>query len=434
MALKHSVTYILTQKTEKNKPTSIRCYVRYDAGRSIFNTGQKIEPRHFNPKTQEARVTSMFDGSEINNKLSEITEFVRNKFESYYDFPDHREFEGICKAFVKSGYRRETEPKTTEAALDLIGFIEKLKLDSENGTRLLTKGPRKGQRYMPDTLKAYSNTVMVLRKYADHLGVRGFEFDDINIDWYDRFSDFFYNVLGNTVAYFGLVIRVIKTAMEEARELGFHNNEAYKSRRFIKPSYESDTVYLTTDQLKVLQEFEYMPSQQYLDNARDLFLVGCWTGLRFSDFSTLRPEDLQDGYIRIKAQKTSERIAIPYHPMLRKIIDKNGGDLPRAISNQKLNDYIKDAVREAGITHEVKVRKNIAGRDKYQTFTFDRLVTTHAARRSFATNMFKKGIPSLLIMAITGHRTEAAFLRYIRVNNEEKAQLMAELWKTIKWD
>lgn len=434
MSLKHSVKFVLAQKSEKSKLTVIRVYVRFNSGRSIFNSGVRVEPRHFNPNTQEARVTSMFDGSEINKRLSDITDFVKRKFEGYFDFPDHKEFEALCKEFVKSGYRKEADPISSPVAYDLIGFIDKLKTDSENGVRLLTKGPRKGQRYMPDTLKAYSNTVMILRKYADHLRVTGFGFDEINLEWYDRFSEFFYTTLGNTVAYFGLVIRVIKTAMEEARELGLHTNDAYKSRRFIKPSYESDTVYLTIEQLKTLQEFDFKPSQQYLDNARDLFLVGCWTGLRFSDFSTLRPEDLQDGYIRIKAQKTSERIAIPFHPMLRKIIEKNGGGLPRAISNQKLNDYIKDAVKEAGITYPVKVRKNIAGKDEYQTFTFDRLVTTHAARRSFATNMFKKGIPPLLIMAITGHRTEAAFLRYIRVSNEEKAQLMAELWKAIKWD
>jgi len=56
------------------------------------------------------------------------------------------------------------------------------------------------------------------------------------------------------------------------------------------------------------------------------------------------------------------------------------------------------------------------------------MVTTHTARRSFATNMYKMGIPSITIMAITGHRTETAFLKYIKVTPQEHAEKMRDIW------
>ena len=60
------------------------------------------------------------------------------------------------------------------------------------------------------------------------------------------------------------------------------------------------------------------------------------------------------------------------------------------------------------------------------------LVTTHTARRSFATNQFLNGVPTLSIMAITGHKTEKAFMKYIKVTPDDHAKIMANIWNKRK--
>lgn len=81
------------------------------------------------------------------------------------------------------------------------------------------------------------------------------------------------------------------------------------------------------------------PHFLHLDRVRDLFLVGCWTGLRFSDFSRIAPENIKGDFIEIETQKTAEPVVIPIHTTVKQIMKKYKGkypnSLPPAISNEK---------------------------------------------------------------------------------------------------
>ena len=103
--------------------------------------------------------------------------------------------------------------------------------------------------------------------------------------------------------------------------------------------------------------------------------------------------------------------------------------MPEPITNQKFNEYIKEVAKRAGITQLENQTRTSGGKLITEQFPKHDLVTSHTGRRSFATNMYKRGIPSLTIMSITGHNTEKSFLKYIKVKQEEHAQLMAAAWK-----
>jgi integrase len=112
------------------------------------------------------------------------------------------------------------------------------------------------------------------------------------------------------------------------------------------------------------------------------------------------------------------------------ILDKYDYQPPKPISNQRFNDYIKEVAQLAGLEDEIMTAhtQQEAGeftpgrvetrRPKWQA------ITAHTARRSFATNMYKRGFPTLAIMAITGHKTEKSFLTYIKVSEAENAALL----------
>jgi integrase len=103
--------------------------------------------------------------------------------------------------------------------------------------------------------------------------------------------------------------------------------------------------------------------------------------------------------------------------------------MPEVISNQKFNDYIKDACKLAKIDGIETFTRTVGGKLITEKKPKYDLVSSHTCRRSFCTNMYKRGLPTIMIMSISGHKTEKSFLKYIKVKQEEHAEMMAKAWK-----
>lgn len=103
---------------------------------------------------------------------------------------------------------------------------------------------------------------------------------------------------------------------------------------------------------------------------------------------------------------------------------KEGDNLPSPMSNQKFNEYIKEVARKVGLTESVRMKRTEVGKEQTIEKAKYEFISSHTARRSFATNMYKRGFPTLIIMNITGHTTEKSFLKYIKVGKAENAELM----------
>jgi integrase len=129
-----------------------------------------------------------------------------------------------------------------------------------------------------------------------------------------------------------------------------------------------------------------------------------------------------DYFIKMVTQKTKELVIIPCNPIVLKIFNKyetNANMLPRAMSNQKFNDYIKEVCALAGLTEKGRLSKT-------PELPLCDLVSSHTARRSFATNHYLQGFPPIDLMKITGHKTERSFLKYIRVSKLDTAKRLNE--------
>lgn len=154
--------------------------------------------------------------------------------------------------------------------------------------------------------------------------------------------------------------------MKAANEQELTDNTKYQL--FKNVSEESQAIALSENELDILARFDFSSSAR-LERTRDLFLVGCWTGLRFSDFTRIREENIKDDMITIQQQKTNEFVTIPLHPVFLRIWEKYNGNLPGNISNQKFNDNLKDVCREAGLTEHVI--KSITKGGKKQTTIYE---------------------------------------------------------------
>jgi integrase len=180
-----------------------------------------------------------------------------------------------------------------------------------------------------------------------------------------------------------------------------------------------------------LQQLENTKLPPYLERVRDCFVLFAWTGCRYSDLEKIGKTDIKNGFITFRQQKTNNKVVIPLHPVVAEILEKYNYDLPEPITNQKFNEYIKEACKRAEINSIETMTRTVGG--KLETITFDKHegVTSHTGRRSFATNMYLQKLPSYMIMSVTGHKTEKSFLKYIKVTQQEHAAMMKEAWKNI---
>ncbi|MBB3055837.1 site-specific integrase [Mucilaginibacter gotjawali] len=318
---------------------------------------------------------------------------------------------------------------------DVITFFDKIIEDSKSGKRLISTGKNKGSRYSRNSIKNYGIALSALQRYMKYSKINALNFEDINKDFYEDFRFYCYSVEQKEKSTFAGYIKDIKTVMSESNTTGFNTKD------FVMPSYEADTLYLNADQINKISALDLSDKTKFfkavkgkevvninysvLDKVRDLFLIGSYTGLRFSDYSTLEPSNINGNFINIKQIKTGGRVTIPIMSRLHPVLNKYPGELP-TMSNQKFNDYIKYVSELAGLTELITVKNTKGNTDNESIKPLYSLVTSHCCRRSYATNMFKAGIPPMLIMSATGHKTETSFLKYIRATNDDKAKLLSE--------
>lgn len=251
---------------------------------------------------------------------------------------------------------------------------------------------------------------------SEYFGDKNPTFDDINYAFSEEFIEWM-DDRGLSPNTRGSHIKFVKAAMNEAFKNKLHKNEDF--RTFRKETEQIDSVYLTNEEVTKLAELPLCGIQKIV---RDVFIVGCHTGMRFSDYSRLTTNDITNGVIHIITQKCKTPVDLPAHPRVVNILNAYGGALPK-LAIQKLNSEIKGICKEAGITESVLVRKS--GKhircEKYD------LVSSHTARRTGLTNMYKAGIPTYRCMMVSGHKTEQVFLtHYLRITQEENAEFLKD--------
>ncbi|MBA7533404.1 Tyrosine recombinase XerC [subsurface metagenome] len=220
----------------------------------------------------------------------------------------------------------------------------------------------------------------------------------------------------------------MKRILNEASLPEVNINKFVFYKRFKVFQEDTDAIYLNEEELQAMYKLD-LSNEPCLDHVRDLFLVGAWTGLRFSDLSNIQAKNIQGDYIHIQTRKTGQKVVIPIHWMVKAIMakykDRFENNLPSGINNWKMNSCLKEIARKLD---ELKVKESIkytkAGKTIQMKKEKAEMVTAHTARRSFATNMYKRGVPVIAIMGVTGHRTETSFLRYIKVTPDEHAKIM----------
>jgi integrase len=367
------------------------------------------------------------ENKNIDNKISNIESALRKEFQNYIlsgTIPTIIQLRNFLDKLLN---KKTTTVTVTKALKSLIGYYEEFIDDMKSGKRINRKGAHRGMSMTTGYIKSHGTTVTNLKNYQKlHNARKELKFEDITLEWYHTFVQMLkqQNKAFNTI---GSQIKNVKNFLKYSYGKGWHKNTIYTHEDFIVLREETDHIYLTETELVKIYKLN-LSGNKRLENVRNLFVLACNTGLRYSDLSNLKPTDVvkdDSGYIlNVKTQKTSKLVSIPLKKCVVEILHKYNWNLPKPISNQKMNSYLKEIGEKAGINQDVELSKTYNNKSTGVTKPKYSFISSHTARRTLATNMYLNGFEESDIMSITGHKDVKIFKLYLKAESLHRAQKM----------
>ncbi len=410
---------IRKNKSAINKDGTSILFLRYThKGKTAYFTTKKSIPIEFwNQEGQ--RVKGSYHGhSTLNMYLSKFRQQIENIVNKAL-FDSIEPTTNYVRNLYDSKYNDKEKEKKQEMDLSFEQFTVQFIEESKRTKK-------------PSTIRSYNDFINVLDLYKKSRRKKTLVWESFDMDWYYDFMDFYVYERGANNNTFGKMIKTLKTFLNAATDQGFNSNLEFRNRRFKVYQEEVTNIYLNEDEIQRILQLD-MSKDLKRQTIRDLFVIGCYTGLRFGDFKQINEKNISDDRLKIKTQKTGKYVIIPFHPIVKKIISRYNGSLPKSYCNNVVNAELKIIGQQANFNEDV-IQVRMHGTERKETrYKKWQLISTHCARRSFATNLFKQGFPAISIMKITGHKSEKTFMRYIKVTEDEVATMLEQHWnKSLK--
>ena len=422
-----NVCFNLKSTSDPKADRLIYATFRYDGSKSPFkySTGEKVPAKYWDKKSQKVKNVNASAGFlGINERLS----IIENQIKDIYKENDYGNITRDQFRKTLDILRGKVKPEEPKPQYSFISFVERyIKQRKESPT---------GQR---GTWKTWQNTLNIIKDYSKTIGqydtkTDAYSLDFHHIDWDFRieFVNYLHNTKNHSINYASKVIQVFTQFLNEANrrevsDIKIHKVKGWHIKKTKVPKFR-----LTFDELNQLNkgkaEDPYTARERL---AVDLFLIGAYTGLRYSDFSRLKPDHIiiEDGIkmIDIRTKKVDEDVVIPIFPVLESILDKYDY-APPYLHDQGLNLAIKTAADKAKIQRTVIWHHTTGGKKQQEEFFIKDKISSHCARRSFASNFYELGIPAAQLMKITSHSTEKQFFTYICSDGKDNAK---ELYRAV---
>ena len=414
------------RQPKSERPTNIYLIVRINQKQAKLSTGVKVYPEHWNIKKQEAYISCRLTESDnINNTIAnkKLLE-LRSQFEEFKrylcDNPSELKncWDLLRKYIYKNNMQRTNKINAIHWLRDIIANDKTIKTSGEH---------KRGS-----TMETY---LIVLKDFQTFLKEKGqdtISFDDINLALIKEYETYLFNkkVKGERTTATSTVgnkcvqlIGIIKRA-EPYNLIDIHEAKLDKYSKPRSRQGNENEIYLTEEEINKIHSLK-LPYKEEV--ARDIFILQCWTGQRFSDIKSLNKgivkETSNGKVLEIVQQKKTHRVTIPLFPIALEILEKYKFNLPEISENTMLR-YLKKIGLKAVLTDQHIVTEDRGGSVTNTTKQRWELIGTHTAQRSYISNMLKRGYDSHLLMKITGHTTEEAFKRYVKVSSRDAASVI----------
>lgn len=412
----------LKSHKDENSPVLVVLVYRYqnpetrERIRLVYSTGEKVIPKYWDQGRGKAKVVrNHHEYSEVNDRLSKLEVIVKAIFQEF-------DLGKISKEDFKLeiDYRTEKKDRPVEPVSNqVIPFMQFV--DQFINDRIAKPNARRG------TWKMFRTMYNHLQAYSTEKGIV-LNYDDFDNQFQSDFENWlFAPPRKHSINYAAKMFSILRQFLHAATREEYNTKMTFTQWQSLTKVKTKKPV-LSFEELKTLYELDLSKNKK-LERVRDLFLIGAYSGLRFSDFTRIEPQHIihEDGVsmIEIWTKKTDTQVVIPLIPELQNILERYNYKSPKSISNQKMNDYLKDVFQVAEFNDEVVVKKTKGGRITEEIYQKWQLAQSHMARRSFATNFYELGIPAGDLMLITGHSTEKQFFEYINTDKRKNAKRIA---------
>lgn len=408
------VRYNLKSILDQSKPTLISAVFRYNSKRLVYSTRINIAPKNWNSKKQSPKSAFHFY-ADIKSQLDKITFTIHKIYKEFRDANnlDILEIE-LFKEHLDIALGRIVIPGSNEDH-DVLSYIE-------YHIEQIKQDPKANFRTAQKYLTLYNNL------FSFRPGK--IPFNAITEDFWEQYSNWRYNnTRTKSQNTLNKDLSCLKLIMRKSHRKKLHDNTIYQDPDFSVKIVKTSTFSLSEDEVRKVYEWDFTGNKR-LERVRDWFIISCYTALRYSDFTTLKPEhiirDGNDYYLKKDTIKTDEPVVIPIDEELYRLLLKyefKGID----ISNQKFNMYLKEVFEIAGITDTTIMKENVKGIQVEKTYRKCDIISAHCGRRTWATINYLMGRPIGLLMQVTGHTKESTFLSYVGASNLDKARKLRQL-------
>ena len=409
--------FFLKKNDNPKKETPIFIVIHFNKNRLRISTGLNIQPRYWNPLEQQARnIRGFIDRSDkINEKLKELRIAMEEAYDDFKKKGIIPQVDELKTAFQKKLVYDDAVSLLPEFWEEYEKFIE-----SSIG------------RVVKDVIKDYNSLKKHLLGFQKHTR-RRVSFENFNYAFYQKFTKYLtYDAIkpngepGLSTNTVGKQIKNLKAFLNYC----FRHEiiERFDLSNFKTVTEDTDAIFLSENEIDQIYHTDLSDHHELIES-RDLLVLGCQLGLRSSDLFRLRPDMIRNGMIRITMKKTSKAVVIPLNQLAKEIIKEYNGDFPNKMNRNSFNADLKKIGEIAKIDEDIIITKKRGVEKQDISYKKYELMSSHICRRSFCTNQYLKGVPTVFLMKISGHSTEKAFLRYIKIDEEMAARKMMEFWQ-----
>lgn len=394
-------TFVL-KEPKSSSETIIYLVMRWDGLQMKISTKQKVNPKFWNKERLKVKETiSEKNHQNINKELVEIEKVAYRMFNSFTETfkrkPNSEELKNLIEQeyFQNNPMFKKVDKKTILDYFD--DYIETIKSTTAHTTVQKYKQAKENFKDFQKDKKRIYNTEMIDLKFRN-------EYVEYLIET---------KKYAPTTVY--RKMKFLRTVLYFIENLGIKVNPFLHNSRFLTKDIEVDNIALSENEIDEMERLN-LSNNKRLEQVRDLFLVACYTGQRFSDLNKINQSNIiDDEYIAIRQQKTNEQLTLPLLKVVKTILVKYSYKLPK-ISNVKFNEYIKEVAKLCET-----LNKQYNGDNKKVRW---QMISSHTARRTFVTLNYGKGVDLDTLKLGTGHKQTKTLQTYIKMNDKQKADLL----------
>lgn len=366
-----------------------------------YPTGVKIHPEDwdFENKRPKRKVThtSKIKISHIKKRLNTIEDFAEQEYQRYKLLN-----EKLTMAAMREKLNVKLE-RTIESSNDFF-IIYKEFLEFKKNDNL-------GSPVAESTYDRYVYNKRLLKEFQT-ARKKDIKLKEIDSSFYSELLIFCINVKKQTANTLNRNVGLFKTFLRWC-----HDNKKTFNTDFLNfkspPKQPTMEIALNKKHVAELNQAD-LSQTPYLERVKDVFVFGCLTGQRFSNYKNITKNDIVDDNILVPDCKDPTKVlTIPLLLPARKILEKYDYSLP-TITNQNFNLYIKRVFKELGYKSNTKRIRRLGQKPVEEVIPFYKRISSHTARRSFITIMIDEGVPFKIIMGITGHKSLPQMLAYYK--------------------